>query len=89
MRRPPEHFGDDELDLIYIAKRLGEAKKLEQVLTNGSIEYLVTADYYIGGVIFRKARIGAFFYVRATDSERARSLLERHGYRPLELEEPE
>jgi len=88
LRRSPEHFAGEELELIYIAKRLAEAKELERLLSDGAIEYLVAADYYIGGVIFRRTRVGAFFYVRAADGSRARSLLERHGYRPLELEDP-
>lgn len=34
MQRAPEHFGDQELTLIYIAKRLTEALRLENLLTS-------------------------------------------------------
>jgi len=82
--RPPEFFGEKELDLIYIAKKLREALALEKVLTERSIDYLVEPDTYTGGVIFRSARIGAFFYVHPDDRERARAILSHHGYHPYE-----
>jgi len=89
MRRSPEYFADEDLDLIYIAKRLSEAQRVEGLLTAEAIDYVVAADEYIGGVIFRRTRVGAFFYVRATDGDRARAVLQRHGYRPLALDEQE
>ena len=41
MRRDPDYFEDRQLALIYIAKRLPEALRLEQVLTDGGVEYAV------------------------------------------------
>ena len=82
MRREPDYFGDDELHLIYVAGRLREAKALEEVLTGRSVDYLVEPDTYTGGVIFRRARVGAFFYVKEGDVERARAAMETSGYRP-------
>ena len=84
MRRDPEFFGDQELALIYIAKRLKEALKLEAHLTEAGMEYHVEADRYTGGIIFRTERVGAFFYVAEQDVEAARALLVRHGYTPHE-----
>ena len=63
MRRDPDFFGEQELDLIYIAKRLREAQRLEALLTEAGVDYAVEADKYRGGVIFVSERIGAFFYV--------------------------
>jgi len=81
--RPAEFFGERELALIYIAKRLSEAKKLEGLLTAAGLDYLVEADRYHGGIIFRSERVGAFFYVPEETAEAARRVLQDHGYRPL------
>ena len=82
MRREPDHFGEAELDLLYIAKRLKEALHLEKLLTDAGLDYLVEPDRYRGGVIFQAERIGAFFYVQPSDAEAARSAMERAGFRP-------
>lgn len=82
MRREPDHFGDQELTLVYIAKRLNEALRLERLLTDAGIEYLVEPDRYSGGLIFRTERVGAFFYVAPGDESAAKDMLSRSGYRP-------
>ncbi len=84
MRRDEAFFGEQELILLYIAKRLREAKALEDLLTGVGIDYLVEADLYMGGFLFRRALHGAFFYVTGADDARARQLLAAHGYRPYE-----
>jgi hypothetical protein len=85
MRQDPEHFGEQELDLIYVAKRLDEALRLEQLLTEAGLDYLVEPDRYKGGVIFQTVRIGAFFYVAPADSGAARAALAAAGFRAYEL----
>ena len=82
MRREPDHFGETELDLLYIAKRLQEALRLEKLLTEAGFDYLVEPDRYRGGVIFPAERIGAFFYVLPADAEAARHAFARGGFRP-------
>lgn len=89
MRREPEFFGEEELALIYIAKRLKEALALEERLTERSMDYLVEPDTYTGGVIFRRSRVGAFFYVRPDDRDRSHHVLKEHGYKPYESIEDE
>lgn len=84
MRRDPEFFQDQELVLVYIAKRLWEALKLEALLTEATLDYLVEPDRYSGGIIFRSERVGAFFYVAPGAEEATRHLLVEHGYRPQE-----
>lgn len=84
MRQGSEFFGDQELVLIYVAKRLKEALKLEARLTEAGLDYLVEPDRYSGGIIFRTERVGAFFYVAPGDEETARALLAQHGYRAHE-----
>jgi hypothetical protein len=85
MRKEPDFFGEQELVLIYIAKRLKEALKLESLLTERSVDYLVEPDTYSGGIIFRSQRVGAFFYVAPEAGEQARQVLTENGYRPHEL----
>jgi hypothetical protein len=83
MRREPEFFGDDaDLALIYIAKKLRDAKRLEDVLASAGVDYLVEPDTYTGGIIFVTERVGAFFYVPAAGENAARELLTREGFRP-------
>lgn len=82
MRREPEHFGDLELCLVYIAKKLKEALALEELLTRAEFDYLVEPDSYRGGVIFQTERIGAFFYVDPARESQVREFLSANGYRP-------
>jgi len=82
MQRGPEHFGDEELPLIYIAKRLNEALRLEELLTEAGLDYLVEPDKYSGGIIFQSERVGAFFYVAPGDEAAAKETLSRSGFKP-------
>jgi len=82
VRREPEYFGEQELPLLFIAKRLRDALRIEQALTEAGVDYLVETDTYSGGVIFRGERVGAFFYVRESDAEAARLVLGRSGFEP-------
>ena len=84
MRREPDFFGEQDLVLIYIAKRLKEALALEKELTEGGLDYLVEPDQYMGGIIFRSHRVGAFFYVAPEAESVARALLREKGYKLFE-----
>jgi len=81
MRRDADFFEDRDLDLVYIAKKLKEALRLESVLTEAGIDYAVEADQYLGGVIFRSERTGAFFYTAPESAEQVREVMHRHGFR--------
>jgi hypothetical protein len=81
MRREPDFFEEREMELIYIAKRLKEALRLETALTTSSVEYAVEPDTYSGGVIFPSQRVGAFFYVLPEAAEQAREIMQQHGFR--------
>jgi len=74
---------DDELVLVYIAKRLKEALAIEKLFTDAGLEYVVEPDLYSGGIIFRTERTGAFFYVADELQTNARELLARANYTPL------
>ena len=86
MKQDPAFFGERELALIYIAKKLREALALEKLLTEAGIDYLVEPDRYRGGIIFQTERIGAFFYVDPGHDEPVRALLLSNGYRPYTID---
>ena len=82
MKQDAAFFGEDHAELVYIAKRLDEAKRLESVLTEAGIDYGVEADNYRGGIIFQSERVGAFFYVRPEAVEAAHQVMSRNGFKP-------
>ena len=84
MKQEASFFEGKEPILIYIAKRLNDALKLESVLTAAGVDYGVEADHYSGGVVFRSSRVGAFFYVLPETVEIARRAMEAGGYRPYQ-----
>jgi vacuolar-type H+-ATPase subunit E/Vma4 len=86
MQRSLEHFGDEELTLVYIAKRLTDALRLETLLTEAGLDYVVEPDKYSGGLIFRSERIGAFFYVAPSDEGAAKDTLSRNGFHAYQAE---
>ena len=85
MRREPDFFGEQELILVYVAKKLKEALRLEKLFTDAGLDYLVEPDKYSGGVIFRSERIGAFFYVAPENDAVARNLMHGDGFTPYEV----
>lgn len=84
MKQDAAWFEDRNPDLLYIAKKLNEALRLEDLLTGAGIDYAVETDQYVGGVLFRTARVGAFFYVLPEALEAAQRLLREHGFRVVE-----
>jgi hypothetical protein len=82
VRRDDDFFGDRELSLLYIAKRLRDALRLEEVLTSGGVDYLIETDKYRGGFIFVSERVGAFFYVAPEEVEEIRSMIATNGFKP-------
>ena len=82
MRQNATYFEGKEPVLIYIAKRLKDALRLEGILTEAGLDYGVEADEYQGGIIFRGARAGAFFYVLPETVNAAHDLMLRHRYKP-------
>ena len=54
MRRDSDFFGDAELDLIYMARRLREALRLETLLTEAGINYMVETGTYTGGLLLKR-----------------------------------
>jgi len=82
MKQESSFFEGKEPVLIYIAKRLRDALRLESVFTAAGVDYGVETDEYRGGVIFRAVRVGAFFYVLPEAVAAAHEVMLRHGYKP-------
>ena len=89
MRRDADFFTDRDVDLVYIGKRLSRSQKAESILDEAGIDYAIEVENYLGGMIFRTARAGAFFYVFPDDFERAAAQLRANGLDPQDpVEEP-
>lgn len=84
MKQDPAYFEGKEPVLVYIAKRLRDALRLESILTAAGLDYGVEADEYYGGVIFRRLRAGAFFYVLPEAVDAVHRIMRENGYRPQE-----
>ncbi len=84
VRQEPEFFGDQELVLVFVAKRLKQALALEQVFDAGQLDYAVIPTRYTGGLLFPSERVGAFFYVAPQAAVRARTLMLESGFTPCE-----
>ena len=82
MRRETEYFGEAELHLIYMARRLRDALSLEDLLSSAGIDYLVETGTYTAGFLMRRDLTGVFFYVAPGDVEYTRELLLRHRLKP-------
>ena len=86
MKQDASFFDGYEPILIYIARRLKDALRLESIFTAAGVDYGVEADEYRGGVLFVRTRIGAFFYVRPDAVPQAHEIMLRNGYRPAHSE---
>jgi hypothetical protein len=89
MKRDADFFGEDRAELVYIAKRLRDAQRLESILTAAGVDYGVEADRYRGGIVFQTERIGAFFYVLPGALEATYRIMRENGYRPWKGERQE
>jgi hypothetical protein len=84
MRRDAEFFENAELDLIYMAHRLRDALKLERILADAGIDYLVETGTYVAGFLMKRDLTGAFFYVAPADREHTHEILLRNKYKPYQ-----
>jgi uncharacterized membrane protein YeiH len=82
MKQEASFFEGKEAVLIYIAKRLRDALRLEGIFTAAGVDYGVEADEYRGGIIFHAVRTGAFFYVLPDAVNAAHEIMRRNGYKP-------
>ena len=88
MKQDAAYFEGKEPALIYIARTLNEALRLESIFAQAGVDFGVEADEYRGGIIFRSVRAGAFFYVLPETVDAAQEVMRRNGYKPYEGEPP-
>ncbi len=81
MRHEADFFADQELILVYMARRLKEALRLEEVFDAANLDYVVEPKPYQSGLLFPFERVGAFFYVESQMEMRALNLLREHGFK--------
>jgi hypothetical protein len=82
MKKDSSYFEGHEPQLVYIAKKLKDALRLESIFTAEGVDFGVEADEYTGGVVFRRVRTGAFFYVLPQMREAAVAIMLQNGYKP-------
>ena len=84
MKQEASFFENQEATLVYIAKRLKDALRLEGIFDAAGVDFGVEADEYRSGVVFRSNRAGAFFYVLPEAVEKAHEVLRSNGFKPYE-----
>ena len=82
MRQEAEHFGEHELALVYVARKLRDALRLEDVLTKAGLDYYVEPDQFVSGTLLKRRRVGAFFYVPPEIEETVRRTMRESGFEP-------
>ena len=83
MKQEASFFDDREAVLVYIAKKLRDALRLERIFDAAGVDYGVETDEYRGGMIFPAVRVGAFFYVLPEAAAAAGEAMRRNGYKPV------
>ena len=82
MRREIDYFGEAELDLLYMARRLREALNLEDILSAAGVDYLVETGTYTAGFLIKRDLAGVFFYVAPKDLAVTQELLLQNRLTP-------
>ena len=77
----PETFDDKEVAMVYVAGRLNEGKRVEQVLSDKAIDYAVDIEPFQSRVLgtFPVEYEGVGFYVLAAHADLSRRLLRDAG----------
>jgi hypothetical protein len=74
----PEDLQDRER--IFIARTLRQARKVEALLTEAGVDYVVQVEPYGRSLIFGTIRHGAAFYVAAAQAALSRERLVAAGF---------
>jgi hypothetical protein len=82
MRRDADFFQEHQLDLVYMARTLRDSLKLEDILTEAGIDYLVETGSYTAGLLMKRELTGAFFYVSPQAWDYVKEILLRNRYQP-------
>jgi hypothetical protein len=79
MRREPDFYGEEELILVYLARRLRDALAVEKIFEASGLDYALETGPYQSGLLFRSSKVGVYFYVRPQDAAQALTSLSKHG----------
>ena len=76
-----DDFGDKDISRVYLAGRLAEAKRVEEVLTNNNIDYAVEVEPYVAtfAVLSFGEYGAAAFYVLSGQANFCRQVLAEAG----------
>ena len=77
-RIEPDALPDPEQ--IYLARSLGEARRIETLLTDQGVHYVTQVEVLGSTSLFGSLRHGVGFYVAAAQAEHCRGSLEQAGY---------
>lgn len=82
-RLEPEAFLDKEVCRVYIAGNVGEAERVEKVLTDEGFDYMVELERFTTAVlgIFPSDYPGIGFYVLSAQAASVRKILSAAGLR--------
>ena len=69
-----------DLERIFIARTLRQARKVEALLTDAGVDYAVQVEPYGRSLLFGTIRHGAAFYVAAAGATDCRERLIRAGF---------
>ena len=87
MRREADFFGEDELRLVYMARRLKDALGLEEDFSAAGVDYLVETGTYTAGFLMKRDLAGAFFYVAEKDVPSSHEVLAQTKRKPYQPDE--
>jgi len=74
-RVDPDALEHHNLEQIFIAAKLAEAQRVEDVLTLEGIQYVVNVEKFVSGFLSLRPRNGAVFYVASAQADYCRSRL--------------
>jgi hypothetical protein len=76
-----DDFGDKDISRVYLAGRLAEAKRVEEILTDNNIDYAVEVEPYVAtfAVLSFGEYRGAAFYVLSGQAAFCRRVLAEAG----------
>ena len=77
----PETFDDKEVAMVYVAGRLNDGKRVEQVLSDNAIDYAVDVEPFQSRVLctFPVEYEGVGFYVLSSQADFCRRVLREAG----------
>ena len=77
-RIDPDALPDPEQ--VYLAASMGEARKVEALLTSRGVDYATQVETLGRSTLFGSVRHGAGFYVTSTQAEYSRGALSQAGF---------